>query len=132
MMAARCLFAAMARFLISCLLFLSVLAPQAWADDRLSSGEMRKVVLGDWSGRWKSTSLSLSIRSDGSVKGRYAGIPARGSWVVKRRGSGDEFCLTFRSILGSDTKCGELFRQGHGVIYGYLKRGKPRLWLKRG
>ncbi|WP_119390596.1 hypothetical protein [Taklimakanibacter lacteus] len=122
----------MTRLLAFCLLVLCLAAPGALADDRLSSGEMRKAVLGDWSGRWKSTSLSLSIRGDGSVKGRYAGIPARGSWAVKRRGSGDEFCLTFRSILGSDTKCGELFRQGHGVIYGYLKRGKPRLWLKRG
>jgi hypothetical protein len=123
--------AAMTRFLAFCLIFLSLAVPQAFADDRLSAGEMRTIVVGDWSGRWKTSSLALSIAADGSVNGRYAGIPARGSWTTRRGDEGAEFCLTFRSILGSDTKCGKLFRRGNDVLYGYLKSGKPRLWLKR-
>ena len=121
----------MARSLAITLIFLFFIAPQALADDRLSAGEMRKAVIGDWSGTWKSSSLQLSIAADGSVSSRYAGIPASGSWSTKRAKNGDRFCLTFKSILGSDTKCGELLRRGNNVLYGYLNRGKPRLWLKR-
>ena len=121
----------MARSLTLIILFLVFIAPQALADDRLSAGEMRNAVIGDWSGTWKSSSLQLSIAADGSVRGRYAGISASGSWTTKRAHDGDRFCLTFRAMLLSDTKCGELLRRGNNVLYGYLNRGKPRLWLKR-
>ena len=28
-------------------------------------------------------------------------------------------------------KCGELYRKGNNVLYGYLNKGKARLWLRR-
>ncbi len=113
------------------LIFLPLLAQPALADDRLSVGEMRKAVLGSWSGNWKGSSFAVSISADGTVTGRYAGIPAHGSWTARRMHGGDKFCLTVSAAVLSDTKCGELFRRGNSVIYGYLNHGKPRLWLKR-
>jgi hypothetical protein len=121
----------MTRSLALIILFLVFITPQVLADDRLSAGEMRKAVIGNWSGTWKSSSLQLSIAADGSVSGRYAGISASGSWTTKRAHDGDRFCLTIRAMILSDTKCGELLRRGNNVLYGYLNRGKPRLWLKR-
>ena len=89
-----------------------------------------QVLPGTWAGNWKKASLVLTIGADGTVKGRYSGIAARGRWTTKRAHDGDRVCLTFYSIV-SDTKCGELFRQGSNVLFGYLNRGKPRLWLRR-
>lgn len=125
-----CLFAAMVRILAAFLISLSLFAPRAFADDRLDAREIRQVVPGNWSGSYKKASLVLSIAADGTVKGSYAGIPARGHWTTKRTHDGDRICLTFSAII-SDTKCGELFRKGNSVIYGYLNHGKPRLWLRR-
>jgi hypothetical protein len=85
---------------------------------------------GNWSGNYKKASLVVSIGADGTVTGRYAGIAATGRWTTTRAHDGDRICLTFQSII-SQTKCGELFRKGNNVIYGYLNRGKPRLWLRR-
>ena len=127
---AYCQFAAMIRILSAVVLSLSLAASQTLAADRLSAGEIRKVILGSWSGNYKKASLVLSIAADGTVEGRYGGIPATGSWTTKRTPDGDRICLTFRSII-SDTKCGELYRSGNNVLYGYLNRGKPRLWLRR-
>jgi hypothetical protein len=120
----------MTRILAAALISLSLAAPPALAADRLSAGEMRKVVPGNWSGNYKKSSLVLSIGADGTVRGSYAGIPARGRWTTRRIKGQDRICLTFASII-SDTKCGELFRQGNNVLFGYLNRGKPRLWLRR-
>lgn len=123
--------ATMHKVLIALFGYLLLAVPSALADDRLSAHEMRKVVPGTWSGNYKKSSIMLSIKADGTVSGRFAGIPARGSWSTKRARDGDRICLTFRAIV-SDTKCGELFRKGNNVLYGYLNRGKPRLWLRRG
>ncbi len=112
------------------LISLSVAVPQAFGGDRLSAREIRSVVPGNWSGNYKKASLVLSIAADGTVKGRYAGIAATGSWTTVRTPRGDKICLTFSAVI-SDTKCGELFRNGNNALYGYLNRGKPRLWLKR-
>jgi hypothetical protein len=120
----------MIRFLAAAFLTLSFLASHAFADDRLSAREMRSVMPGNWSGTYKQDPLVLSIGADGSVRGRYGRISASGSWTTKRMPDGDRICLTFSMII-SDTKCGELFRKSNNVIYGYLNRGKPRLWLKR-
>jgi hypothetical protein len=120
----------MARILAAALICLSLAAPQALAADRLDAREIRKVVPGNWSGTYKKASLVLSISANGKVRGRYGGIPASGSWTTRRIKGQDRICLTFASII-SDTKCGELFRQGNNVLYGYLNRGKPRLWLRR-
>lgn len=122
--------AVMNKILALAFVSLFLAAPSVLADDRLSAPEMRKVMPGTWSGNYKKSAIVLSIGADGSVKGHYAGVPARGSWTTKRAGDGDRICLTFRSIV-SDTKCGELFRKGNNVLYGYLNRGKPRLWLRR-
>jgi len=102
---------------------------QAFAD-QLSAGEIRRIVPGSWSGTYKRSSLVLIVAHDGTVKGRYAGIAARGTWTVKRKPDGGRICLTFRSIV-TDTECGELYRKGNDIIYGFSKRGSPRLWLKR-
>lgn len=120
----------MARILTAFLIALSLMATGAFAGDRLNAREIRKVMPGNWSGNYKKASLVLSIAADGTVKGSYAGIPAKGRWTTKRTPDGDRICLTFSSII-SDTKCGELFRRGNNTIYGYLNRGKPRLWLRR-
>jgi hypothetical protein len=120
----------MIRILAAVFISLSLAVPQALAGDRLNAREMRQVLPGDWSGNYKRASLVLSVSADGTVSGRYAGIPARGRWTTKRTRDGDRICLTFYSII-SDTKCGELFRSGNSVLYGYFKRGKPRLWLRR-
>ncbi|HTN98777.1 MAG TPA: hypothetical protein VL101_17505 [Nordella sp.] len=88
------------------------------------------MVPGNWSGTYKDSAIVLSIAADGTVKGRYAGITATGRWTTKRVRGGDRFCLTFSSII-SATKCGELFRRGNSVLYGYVNRDKPRLWLRR-
>lgn len=120
----------MIRILTAVLLAFSLTAPQTLAADRLSAREIRKVIPGNWSGNYKKASLVLSIATDGTVKGHYAGIPATGRWTIRRTPDGDRICLTF-SLVISDTKCGELFRKGNGVLYGYLNRGKPRLWLRR-
>jgi hypothetical protein len=120
----------MQRILIAILLLLLVGAHPALAGDMLSAHEIRRIVPGNWSGTYKDTSLSLSVRANGTVKGRYGGIAASGSWTVKRKDDGARFCLTFRLII-SDTKCGELYRKGNNVLYGFSKRGKPRLWLRR-
>ena len=97
---------------------------------KLCASRMRSAVPGNWSGSYKKASLILSIGADGSVRGSYAGIPASGRWSTKRANDGDRICLTISMII-SDTKCGELFRKGNNVLYGYLNRGKPRLWLRR-
>jgi hypothetical protein len=120
----------MTRLLAVVFLASSLAAPPALADDRLNAREMRSVVPGNWSGTYKKASLVLSIAADGSVSGRYDGIPATGRWTTKRVRDGDRICLTFSAII-SQTKCGELFRKGNNVLYGYLNRGKPRLWLRR-
>jgi hypothetical protein len=116
----------LAAFFISGLLT----APQALAAERLDAREIRKALPGNWSGSYKKSSLVLSITADGSVAGRYAGIPAAGRWTTTRAHDGDRVCLTFSALI-SETKCGELFRSGNSILYGYLNRGKPRLWLKR-
>lgn len=85
---------------------------------------------GNWSGTWKGTPLVLSISADGSVKGRYGSISATGRWTSNRAHDGDRICLTFTAVI-SATKCGELFRQGKDSLYGYINRGKPRLYLRR-
>ncbi len=120
----------MIKILAAALVSLSVALPQAFGSDRLSAPEIRNVVPGNWSGNYKKASLVISVAADGTVSGRYAGIPARGSWTIKRTPRGDKICLTFSAVI-SDTKCGELFRNGNNILYGYLNRGKPRLWLKR-
>lgn len=120
----------MLRILTAGFILLSLTAPQALADDRLNAREMRQVMPGTWSGNYKKASIVLSIAADGSVTGRYNGIPATGHWTTKRAPDGDRICLTFSAII-SDTKCGELFRKGNSTLYGYLNRGKPRLWLRR-
>jgi hypothetical protein len=120
----------MFRVLAAILISSFLTAPQALADDRLSGREMRQVMPGNWSGNYKKASIALSIAADGSVKGRYNGIPATGRWSVRRASDGDRICLTFTALI-SDTKCGELFRKGNSTLYGYLNRGKPRLWLRR-
>src|SRR5262245_1052127 len=120
----------MTRMLAAVFLALCLAAPHAFADDRLNAREMRSVVPGNWSGNYKKASLVVSIAADGTVRGSYAGIPATGRWTTTRAHDGDRICLTFRSII-SQTKCGELFRKGNNVLYGYLNRGKPRLWLRR-
>ncbi len=107
-----------------------VAVPQAFGDERLTASEIRKVAPGNWSGHYKGTPLKLSIATNGTVTGRYAGIPARGHWGVKGSAKGDKFCLTFSATV-SQTKCGELFRKGDNIVYGYLNRGKPRLRLTR-
>jgi len=121
----------MTRILAAIFLALTVAASPAHADDRLNAREMRRVLPGNWSGSYKQASLVLSIAADGSVSGTYAGIPARGRWTAKRMNDGDRICLTISAII-SETKCGELFRKGNDVLYGYLNRGIPRLWLRRG
>jgi hypothetical protein len=120
----------MTRILAGVLFVLSLTASHALADDRLNAHQMRSFVPGNWSGSYKKASLVLSIAADGSVRGSYDGIPATGRWTTKRMNDGDRICLTI-SIIISDTKCGELFRNGNNVLYGYLNRGKPRLWLRR-
>lgn len=120
----------MHKILAAVFISLFVAVPSALADDRLNAREIRQFVPGTWSGNYKKSSLALSIKADGTVTGRYAGVPARGSWTTKRAHDGDRICLTFRAII-SDTKCGELYRKGNNVLYGYLNRGKPRLWLRR-
>lgn len=120
----------MTRILAVVFLALFLATPHALADDRLNAREMRSVMPGNWTGTYKQASLVLSITADGSVSGSYAGIPATGHWTSKRMHDGDRICLTI-SVIISDTKCGELFRKGNNVLYGYLNRGKPRLWLKR-
>jgi hypothetical protein len=124
------LFAAMIRILAAVFFSLSFAGLPALAADRLDAREIRKVLPGNWSGSYKKSSLVLSITADGTVAGRYAGIPATGRWTTKRAPDGDRVCLTFSSLI-SETKCGELFRTGNSILYGYLNRGKPRLWLKR-
>jgi hypothetical protein len=120
----------MKHILAAALFSFALAAPHALAADRLDAREIRQLVPGNWSGTYKNSSLVLSIRADGTVRGRYAGIAAKGSWTTRRIKGKDRICLTFASII-SDTKCGELFRQGNKVLYGYLNRGKPRLWLRR-
>src|SRR5690349_7548415 len=120
----------MARIIAAVFLVLSLCASHALADDRLNAREMRSVVPGNWSGSYKKASLVLSIAADGSVRGSYDGMPATGHWTTKRMNDGDRICLTISMII-SETKCGELFRKGNNVLYGYLNRGKPRLWLRR-
>ena len=115
---------------LAVLLFSTLAVPPAFAD-RLDAREIRQVVPGDWSGTYKDAPIVLSIAAEGTVKGRYSGISATGHWTIKRVRDGDDrICLTFSSII-SATKCGELFRSGNSVIYGYINRGKPRLWLRR-
>lgn len=120
----------MSRIFVAVFFLLSLAVPQALAGDLLSAGEIRNIVPGNWSGTWKKSSLVLSVTANGTIRGRYAGIPASGTWTIKRKGGGDRFCLTFRSIV-TDTKCGELRRKGNNVLYGFSKRGTPRLWLRR-
>src|SRR5688572_18564850 len=120
----------MLRTALTILIAVFLATPQALAADRLSASEMRKVLPGNWSGNYKKSSLVLSIGADGTVRGSFAGIPARGRWTTRRIKGQDRICLTFASII-SDTKCGELFRQGNNVLFGYLNRGKPRLRLRR-
>jgi hypothetical protein len=120
----------MIRNLAAILLVLSLAAPHALADDRLNAREMRNAVPGTWTGNYKKASLVLTIGADGTVRGTYSGIPATGRWSTTRAHDGDRICLTVRAII-SETKCGELFRKGNNVLYGYLNRGKPRLWLRR-
>jgi hypothetical protein len=120
----------MTRILAALFLLLSLAVPPALADDRLSAREMRQVLPGNWSGNYKKDSITLAIAPDGTVKGRLGRIPAGGRWTTMRAPDGDRICLTFYAIV-SDTKCGELFRKGNSVLYGYLNRGKPRLWLRR-
>lgn len=120
----------MGRILAAAIISLFIAAPQALAADRLDAREIRQVMPGNWSGTYKKASLVLSIAADGTVRGRYNGIPATGRWTTKRASDGDRICLTFTAVI-SDTKCGELFRKGNSVIYGYLNRGTPRLWLRR-
>lgn len=120
----------MVRMLAVVLFSLSLPVPLSFAADRLDAREIRKVIVGNWSGNYKKATIVLSIAADGTVKGSYSGIPARGSWTTKRASDGDRICLTFSSII-SDTKCGELFSKGNRVLYGFLNRGKPRLWLRR-
>ncbi|MGE0008156.1 MAG: hypothetical protein AB7S92_21555 [Parvibaculaceae bacterium] len=123
-------FIAMQRTLMAILFLLLPGASPAFSGDMLSAHEIRRIVPGNWSGTYKDTSLSLSVRADGTMKGRYGGIAASGSWAVKRKADGARFCLTIRLII-SDTKCGELYRKGDNVLYGFSKHGKPRLWLRR-
>ncbi len=120
----------MIRILAAILFALSFAVPHAQAGDRLNAREIRSLLPGNWSGSYKKASLVLSVGADGTVKGRYNGIPASGRWTTKRAHDGDRVCLTFTAII-SDTKCGELFRKGNSALYGYLNRGKPRLWLRR-
>ena len=120
----------MIRILAAVFISLLLAAPQTLAADRLDAREIRKVLPGNWSGSYKKSSLGLSIAADGTVKGYYSGIPASGRWTTKRAPDGDRVCLTLISLI-SETKCGELFRSGNSIIYGYLNRGKPRLWLRR-
>jgi hypothetical protein len=120
----------MLRILAAIFILLSLAAPEALAADRLNAREIRQVLPGSWSGNYKKASLVLSVAADGTVTGRYAGIPATGRWTTKRTHDGDRVCLTFSSLI-SETKCGELFRQGNSILYGYLNHGKPRLWLRR-
>ncbi|WP_119271505.1 hypothetical protein [Taklimakanibacter deserti] len=120
----------MNRILAALIVSFSLAVPQAFAADRLDAREIRQVVPGTWSGNYKKASLVLTIAADGTVRGRYNGIPASGRWTTKRTSDGDRICLTFSSII-SDTKCGELYRKGNSTLYGYLNRGKPRLWLRR-
>jgi hypothetical protein len=122
----------MSHVLAAFLLASFLAAPHALADDRLNAREMRSVLPGNWSGSYKTASVVLTIAADGSVRGRYDGISATGRWTTKRMRDGDRICLTFSAIIVSDTKCGELFQKGNNVLYGYLNRGKPRLWLRRG
>jgi hypothetical protein len=101
------------------------------ADDQLGAAEIRKVVPGNWSGTYKNTSLVVAVSADGAVKGRYGGIAASGSWSVKVKPAGARLCLTFQSVI-SETKCGELYRKGNNVLYGFTKPdGTHYLWLKR-
>lgn len=120
----------MFRILAAAFILLSLTAPEALAE-RLTAPQIRKAVPGKWSGTYKQSSIVLQINADGTVTGRYGSMPARGSWTTKRSSKGDEICLTFRAVILSDTKCGELFRRGNNILYGYLNRGKPRLWLRR-
>jgi hypothetical protein len=121
----------MIRRLAAILFVLPLAVPSALADDRLNAREMRQVMPGTWSGNYKKDSITLSIGTDGTVKGRLGRIPASGSWTTMRASDGDRICLTFHAIIINDTKCGELFRKGNSVVYGYLNRGEPRLWLRR-
>jgi hypothetical protein len=120
----------MIRILAAVFIALFLTAPQTLAADRLDASEIHKVLPGNWSGSYKKSSLVLSVAADGTVKGHYAGIPATGRWTTKRAHDGDRVCLTFISLI-SETKCGELFRTGNSILYGYLNHGKPRLWLTR-
>ena len=121
----------MSRALAAFLLISFLAVPHALADDRLNAGEMRSILPGSWSGSYKTDSLVLTIAADGSVRGRFSGMAATGHWTTKRMRDGDRVCLTFSALILSQTKCGELFRKGNNVLYGYLNRGKPRLWLRR-
>ena len=121
----------MSRALAALLLTSFLAVPHALADDRLNALEMRSILPGSWSGSYKTDSLVLTIAADGSVRGRFSGMAATGHWTTKRMRDGDRVCLTFSAIILSQTKCGELFRKGNNVLYGYLNRGKPRLWLRR-
>ena len=120
----------MQRFLIAFLiLFFSLAVSPAFAE-QLSAGEIRSIVPGSWSGTYKGSSLVISVARNGTLEGRYAGIAAHGTWTIKWKADGARICMTFRSVI-TDTKCGELHRKGNNIIYGFSKRGSPRLWLKR-
>jgi hypothetical protein len=121
----------MSRVLVAFFLALLLAAPHALADDRLNAREIRSILPGKWSGSYKTDSLVLTVTSDGIVRGRFGGIAATGRWTTKRVGNGDRVCLTFSVLMISETKCGELFRRGNNILYGFLNRGKPRLWLRR-
>src|SRR5262245_17338369 len=121
----------MSRALAAFLLTSFLAAPHALADDRLDGREMRSVLPGSWSGSYKTDSIVLTITADGSVRGRFSGMAATGHWTTRRMRDGDRVCLTFSAVIISETKCGELFRKSNNVLYGFLNRGKPRLWLKR-
>lgn len=120
----------MNRTFAALLLSLTLAAPQALAADRLDAREMRQVMPGNWSGRFQDATFVISISADGTAKGHYGGMAISGRWSTKRVKNGDRICLTVSSIIAA-TKCGELFRQGNNVVFGFVNHDKPRLWLKR-
>lgn len=96
------------------------------ADRKLSGSEIRAAAPGKWSGSYRNVPMRLNIARGGRVDGYFAGVPRSGTWRV----TGNQFCLTFRAITDVKTRCGAIHMNGK-TLYGFFKKGKPRLFLKR-